>query len=67
MDLSKRYPGGVLAVDGLSLRIRKGEVFSFLSPNGAGKTTSIKMMVGLLKLTSGHILINGEKIMDTLT
>ena len=62
MDLSKRYPGGVLAVDGLSLRIRKGEVFGFLGPNGAGKTTSIKMMVGLLKPTSGHVLINGEKI-----
>lgn len=62
MDLSKRYPGGVLAVDGLSLRIRKGEVFGFLGPNGAGKTTSIKMMVGLLKPTSGHTLINGEKI-----
>jgi ABC-2 type transport system ATP-binding protein len=61
-DLSKRYPGGVLAVDGLSLRIRKGEVFGFLGPNGAGKTTSIKMMVGLLKPTSGQILIDGEKI-----
>ena len=61
-DLSKKYPGGVLAVDGLNLRIRKGEVFGFLGPNGAGKTTSIKMMVGLLKPTSGHILIDGEKI-----
>ena len=62
VDLSKRYSGGVLAVDGLSLLIRKGEVFGFLGPNGAGKTTSIKMMVGLLKPTSGHVLINGEKI-----
>jgi ABC-2 type transport system ATP-binding protein len=61
-DLSKRYTGGVLAVDGLSLCIRKGEVFGFLGPNGAGKTTSIKMMVGLLKPTSGQILIDGEKI-----
>ncbi len=61
-DLSKKYPGGVLAVDNLSLSIRKGEVFGFLGPNGAGKTTSIKMMVGLLKPTSGHILIDGEKI-----
>jgi ABC-2 type transport system ATP-binding protein len=50
---------------GLSLQIRKGEVFGFLGPNGAGKTTSIKMMVGLLKPTSGHILINGEKIEAT--
>jgi ABC-2 type transport system ATP-binding protein len=37
-------------------------VFGFLGPNGAGKTTSIKMMVGLLKPTSGHVLIEGERI-----
>ena len=61
-DLSKRYPNGVLAVDGLSLRVWKGEVFGFLGPNGAGKTTSIKMVVGLLKHTSGHVLIEGERI-----
>jgi ABC-2 type transport system ATP-binding protein len=61
-DLSKRYPNAVLAVDGLSLRVRKGEVFGFLGPNGAGKTTSIKMMVGLLKPTSGQVLIEGEGI-----
>lgn len=61
-NLSKRYPNGVLAVDGLSLRVRKGEVFGFLGPNGAGKTTSIKMMVGLLKPTSGQVLIEGEGI-----
>jgi len=61
-DLSKRYPNGVLAVDGLSLRVWKGEVFGFLGPNGAGKTTSIKMMVGLLKPTSGQVLIEGERI-----
>jgi len=56
-DLTKRYPSGVLAVDGLSLRVWKGEVFGFLGPNGAGKTTSIKMMVGVLKPTSGYVLI----------
>lgn len=61
-NLSKRYPNGVLAVDGLSLRVRKGEVFGFLGPNGAGKTTSIKMVVGLLKPTSGQVLIEGEGI-----
>jgi len=61
-NLSKRYPKGVLAVDGLSLRVLKGEVFGFLGPNGAGKTTSIKMMVGLLKPTSGQVLIEGERI-----
>jgi ABC-2 type transport system ATP-binding protein len=57
-DLTKRY-GDLVAVDGLSIGIKKGEVFGFLGPNGAGKTTSIKMMVGLLKPTSGRVFING--------
>ncbi|HTX61190.1 MAG TPA: ATP-binding cassette domain-containing protein [Methanobacterium sp.] len=51
---------GFKAVDGLSLKVRKGEVFGFLGPNGAGKTTSINMMVGLLKPTSGQVLIDGQ-------
>jgi ABC-2 type transport system ATP-binding protein len=53
---------GFKAVDGLSLQVKKGEVFGFLGPNGAGKTTSINMIVGLLKPTSGQILINGEDV-----
>ena len=55
-----RYYGNLLAVDHLSLGIRKGEVFGFLGPNGAGKTTSIHMMCGLLRPTSGEIFINGS-------
>ncbi len=51
---------GFKAVDGLSLQIKKGEVFGFLGPNGAGKTTSINMMVGLLKPTSGRVIIDGQ-------
>jgi ABC-2 type transport system ATP-binding protein len=57
-----RYYGDLLAVDHLSLRIIKGEVFGFLGPNGAGKTTSIQMMCGLLRPSSGEVFINGEKI-----
>lgn len=53
---------GFRAVDGLNLQVRKGEVFGFLGPNGAGKTTSINMLVGLLKPTSGKILINGKEV-----
>lgn len=49
-------------MDGLSLQINKGEVFGFLGPNGAGKTTSINMMVGLLKPTSGRVIIDGQDI-----
>jgi len=60
-NLTKKY-NSFLAVDGLNLRIKKGEVFGFLGPNGAGKTTSIKMMVGLLKPTKGRVLIDGEEI-----
>ncbi|SCG86049.1 ABC transporter ATP-binding protein [Methanobacterium congolense] len=62
-NLRKNY-GDFVAVKDLNLKIRKGEVFGFLGPNGAGKTTSIRMMVGLLKPTSGEILINGAKIDD---
>jgi ABC-2 type transport system ATP-binding protein len=50
--LTKRY-GSLTAVDGLDLEIGPGELFGFLGPNGAGKTTTIKMLVGLLRPTSG--------------
>jgi len=56
--LTKRY-GDVTAVDGLDLRVRRGEIFGFLGPNGAGKTTTIRMLVGLLKATAGDIRIDG--------
>ncbi|MCT4592467.1 MAG: ABC transporter ATP-binding protein [Candidatus Gracilibacteria bacterium] len=49
------------AVKNLSLDIEKGEVFGFLGPNGAGKTTTIKMILNLLKPTSGEIFILGQK------
>lgn len=61
-DLVKIFPGNVKAVDGLNIRVKRGEVFGFLGPNGAGKTTSIKMMVGLLKPTKGKTLIDGMEI-----
>ena len=51
-------------MDKLNLKIKKGEVFGFLGPNGAGKTTSINMMVGLLRPTSGQVLINGQDLED---
>ncbi len=60
-DLTKSFDG-FKAVDGLNLKIRRGEVFGFLGPNGAGKTTSIRMIVGLLRPTSGQILIDGQDI-----
>jgi ABC-2 type transport system ATP-binding protein len=57
-NLIKTYPT-VTAVNNISLKVEKGELFGFLGPNGAGKTTTIKMMAGLVKPTSGSIFING--------
>jgi ABC-2 type transport system ATP-binding protein len=63
-NITKKY-GDFLAVNDLNLKIKKGEVFGFLGPNGAGKTTSISMMVGLLRPSSGKILINGKEVKNT--
>lgn len=60
-SLNKKF-GNFHAVRDLDLRIPAGEVFGFLGPNGAGKTTTIRMMVGLIKPTSGRVLIDGQDI-----
>jgi ABC-2 type transport system ATP-binding protein len=52
--------GTKVAVRGLSLEVRRGEIFGFLGPNGAGKSTSIKMLLGLVKPSSGEARILGE-------
>ncbi len=57
-NLSKRF-GDVLAVDGISFQVNKGELFGFLGPNGAGKTTTINMLTGLARLDAGNINIGG--------
>lgn len=57
-DLRKAF-GGQVAVDGLSLSVRRGEVFGFLGPNGAGKSTTIGMAVGLLRPDSGSVDLEG--------
>lgn len=58
--LSKRYGGQIMAVDGLNLRLRRGEIYGFLGPNGAGKTTTLRMLLGLVRPTSGTALVFGE-------
>ncbi|EAC2498450.1 ABC transporter ATP-binding protein [Listeria monocytogenes] len=54
-------------IKGISFEVMPGEVFGFLGPNGAGKTTTIRMIVGLIKPTSGTILIGGEDIRKNFT
>jgi len=44
IDLTKVYPGGVTAVDGMNLTVAQGEIFGLLGPNGAGKTTTASML-----------------------
>ena len=56
--LVKKF-GDFTAVDGISLDVKKGEVFALLGPNGAGKSTIIKMLTTLLHPTSGSIMLNG--------
>jgi ABC-2 type transport system ATP-binding protein len=56
--LSKRY-GDFLALDGLTLRVERGELFGFLGPNGAGKTTTIRLLLDLLRPTGGSARILG--------
>ena len=61
-ELTKKYKD-VIAVDGLSLEIEEGELFSLLGVNGAGKTTTIKMLCGLVQPTAGNAFLKGKSIL----
>ena len=60
-NLTRRY-GDLVAVDDISLEVRRGEILGFLGPNGAGKTTTIHMLCGLLRPDSGTIDLNGVRL-----
>jgi ABC-2 type transport system ATP-binding protein len=63
-DLHKTYGKDILAVDGISFAVKKGEIFGFLGPNGAGKSTTIKILTTLLEKSSGKVTIDGLDIDD---
>jgi ABC-2 type transport system ATP-binding protein len=63
--VSKHY-SGIPAVEDVSFSARPGEVTGYLGPNGSGKSTTIKMITGLIEMTSGHILFDGTPIGDDL-
>ena len=62
-DLVKRY-GEHVAVDHLSFKVEKGQIYGFLGPNGAGKTTTMNIMTGYIGPTEGEVIINGHNILE---
>jgi len=66
VELTRRF-GKVLALAGLTMTVPRGEVFGFLGPNGAGKTTGVKLLVGLVRPTSGEAWVLGRPLGDLRT
>jgi ABC-2 type transport system ATP-binding protein len=64
-NVSKHF-SGIPAVDDVSFSARPGEVTGYLGPNGSGKSTTMKMITGLIEMTSGQILFQGKRIQDDL-
>jgi ABC-2 type transport system ATP-binding protein len=65
-NVSKLFRG-IAAVENVSFTARAGEVTGYLGPNGSGKSTTMKMITGLMEMTSGEILFQGERIQTDLT
>ena len=61
VGLTKHYGNGVIAVQSLDLNVFRGEVYGFLGPNGAGKTTTLRMLLGLIRPTSGSATVVGSR------
>lgn len=61
-ELTKSY-GRFLALDHVNFHINKGDIFGFVGPNGAGKTTTMRIMCGLIKATSGNVVIDGVNVL----
>jgi multiple sugar transport system ATP-binding protein len=63
-NVSKEYPGGVVAVDDVTLEVEHGEFMVLVGPSGCGKTTLMRMIAGLEQTTTGRILIDGREVTD---
>ncbi|MFF7970120.1 betaine/proline/choline family ABC transporter ATP-binding protein [Streptomyces sp. NPDC007905] len=63
-QVTKRYPDGTTAVDGLSFEVSEGELVTLVGPSGCGKTTTMMMVNRLIEPTSGRIFVNGEDIAE---
>lgn len=61
-QVTKRYPDGTMAVDGLSFEVAQGELVTLVGPSGCGKTTTMMMVNRLIEPTAGRIFVNGEDI-----
>ena len=61
-QITKVYPNGVAANQGVDFNLRRGEIHALMGENGAGKSTLMKMLFGLEQPTSGEIIVNGEKL-----
>jgi len=62
-DVRKRY-GSLAALDGITLRVPRGQVYGLLGPNGAGKTTLIRAIVDLVRLDGGEVTVLGHRMPD---
>ena len=62
VEVSKDYPGGVRALEGITFDVPAGELTSLIGPSGCGKTTTLKIVAGLIPATSGEVIVKGRPV-----
>ena len=62
VEISKDYPGGVRALEGVTFDVPAGELTSLIGPSGCGKTTTLKIVAGLIPATSGEVIVKGRQV-----
>jgi NitT/TauT family transport system ATP-binding protein len=62
VELTKDYPGGTRALEGVTFEVPTGELTSLIGPSGCGKTTTLKIVAGLIPATSGEVIVNGRPV-----